>query len=87
MLLQVRDALEKQSFVSHGDVIEQNEMLVDLTHVPDVWHYRQPELSRQQADGEELRNPGDPGAIYLHEVDRARLHEILEHDAVRNVLA
>ena len=28
MLLQVRDALEKQNFVSQGDVIEQDQMLV-----------------------------------------------------------
>jgi hypothetical protein len=27
------DALEKQNFVSHGDVIEQDQMLVDLAHV------------------------------------------------------
>jgi len=33
MLLQVRDALEKQNFVSQGDVIEQDRMLVDLAHV------------------------------------------------------
>jgi hypothetical protein len=87
MLLQVRDALEKQSFVSHGDVIEQDQMLVDLAHVADVWHYWQSELPRQQTDSEELRNPGNPGAIRLDEVDCARLHEVLEHDAVRNVLA
>ena len=87
MLLQVRDALEKQSFVSHGDVIEQDQMLVDLAHVADVWHYWQSELPRQQTDSEELRNPGNPGAIHLDEVDCARLHEVLEHDAVGNVLA
>ena len=38
MLLQVRDALEKQSFGSHGDVIEQDQMLVDLSRVADVFH-------------------------------------------------
>jgi hypothetical protein len=38
MLLQVRDALEKQNFVCHGDVIEQDQMLVDLAHVAYVFH-------------------------------------------------
>ena len=40
MLLQVRDALEKQNFVSQGDVIEQDRMLVDLSRVADVLQCR-----------------------------------------------
>ena len=87
MRLQMRDALEKYSFVSHGDVIEQNQMLVNLSHVADVRNDSQAEFSRQKADREELRNSSNPRAVHLHDMNGFRLHEILEHDSVRNVLA
>ncbi len=37
--LEMRDALEEYCFVSHGNVVEQNQMLVNLSHVPHVRNY------------------------------------------------
>ena len=71
----------------HSNVIEQHKMLVDLAHIADMRNYRQAELTCEQADGEEFRNPRNPCAIYLHKMNRPRLHEVLEHDAIWNVLA
>ena len=81
------DALEEYRFVSHGNVIEQNQMLVNLSHVTDVRNHSQAELSRQQAHRKELGNPRHPRAVDLHDLHRLRLHEVLKHDSVGNVLA
>ena len=85
--LEVRDALEKYRFVSHGNVIEQNQMLVNLSHVPDVRNHSQPELSSQQAHRQELGNARNPGAVHLHDLYRLGMHEVLKHDSVGDVLA
>ena len=86
MRLEMRDALEEYCFVSHGNVIEQNQMLVNLPHVTDVRNHAQSEFSRQQAHCEELGYPGHPRTVYLHDLRRLRLHEVLKHDSVWNVL-
>jgi hypothetical protein len=52
--LQVRDALKEYRFMSHRDVIEQDQVLMNLPHIADVWNYLQSELSRQQAHREKL---------------------------------
>ena len=36
--LQMRDAFQKQGFVSYCDVIEQDQVLVNLAHIADVGH-------------------------------------------------
>ena len=82
----MRNALQKYRFVSHGDLIEQNQMLVNLSHVTHMRNDRQPELSRQQAHREKLRNSRNPRAVHLHNLNRIRLHEVLKHDSVWNVL-
>lgn len=71
----------------HRNVIEQNQVLVDLAHIANMWHYRQPKLPRHQADRKELRDSCNAGAIYLYKMNCACLHEILEQDAIWNVLA
>jgi hypothetical protein len=85
--LQVRDAFEKQQFVSHGNAVEQDQVLVDLAHIADMRNYRQSKLSRQQANRKKLRNAGDSGAINLYKMRGACLHEVLEHNAIWNVFA
>src|SRR5260370_41231186 len=83
----MRDAREKYVFVSQGDVIEQNQMLVNLSRVAHVRNDPQAELSRQQAYREELGNSRNPRTVRLYDLHRFRLHEVLKHDSVRNVLA
>jgi len=77
--LEMRNALKKQRLVSHGDVIEQHQMLVNLSHISHVRNDAQAELSRQQAYGEELGNSGNPRAVHLHDLHSLRLHEVLKH--------
>ena len=40
--------------MSHRNVIEQNQMLMNLPHIADMWNYFQSEFSRQQAHYEKL---------------------------------
>ena len=83
----VWDVLKKPCVVARCGRIEQHQMLVDLAHVAHMRHNREPELPREQADGQKFRDTRQPRTIRLHEVQRARLHEILEHYAVWHVLA
>ena len=51
---------------------------------------RQPptfELGGHEVDGEDLVGPAHPAAVHLAVVQRLRLHELLEHDAVLTRLA
>jgi hypothetical protein len=68
--LEMRNALEEYRFVSHGDVIEQNQMLVNLSHVTHVRNDPQAELSRQQAYCEELGNSRNPRTVHLYDLHR-----------------
>jgi hypothetical protein len=45
MIAQVWDMLEKNGFMTERDVIEQNEVLMQLTHVTDVRHDGSAELA------------------------------------------
>jgi hypothetical protein len=83
----MRNAFEKQQFVSHGNAVEQDQVLVDLAHIADMRNYRQSELSRQQANRKKLRNAGDSGAINRYKMHGACLHKVLEHYAIWNVFA
>jgi hypothetical protein len=49
MRLQMRDALEEYCFMSQRDAVEQNEVLVNLSHVTHVGNDRQTEFSRPKA--------------------------------------
>ena len=40
MPLQMRDVLKEQNVVAERNMVEQDEVLMDLTHVADVGHYR-----------------------------------------------
>src|ERR1700693_234910 len=67
-------------------MVEQHQVLVNLPHIAHVRNDSQAELSRQYADRDELRDAGYPRAVDLHNLHSRSLHEILEHDSVRNVL-
>jgi hypothetical protein len=50
MFPEVRDVLEKNLSVTHCNVVHQNEVLVDLSHVADVRQHGNVKLTGQQAD-------------------------------------
>src|ERR1700690_35817 len=78
MFAHMRNTFEEQRFMPDRNVIEEHEMLMNLPHVSDVRHHRQPEFPRQQAHCNKLRNSREPRAIRLHEMQRASLHVVLE---------
>ena len=53
----MRDMLEKNRVVTHGDVVEQHEVLMDLAHVADVRHQGSPNLHAIRLT---VRNSGTP---------------------------
>ena len=87
VLAEVRDVFKQKRLVREGDVVKKDQVLVDLTHVADVRHNRLPELLRQQADREELADPGHACDVHLHEVHGLGLQQVLEDDAVGHGLA
>src|SRR5215469_13616175 len=67
-------------------MVEDDQMLMDLPHVPYMRHDWKVLLAGQKTDGQELAHAREPCAVSLYEVHRTTLHEVLEHDAVRNML-
>ena len=78
MLLQMRDVFQEQSFVAQGDVVEQNQVLMDLPHVANVRYHREAKFASEQADRDKFRNSGKACAIRLNDMYCAGLHEIVE---------
>src|SRR5438046_5769878 len=83
MLPQMRDMLEKDNFVTERDVIEQNEVLVKLTHVTNVRNDRNAKFPAEQADGDKFAHSGDSHRVHLDESRAAGLQVVLENDSVR----
>lgn len=86
-LAQMRNVFEEHDRVPERNMVEQHQMLVNLSHIADVRHYGEAKLSSEQADRNEFTYTRYTRAIHLDEVYGTFAHEILEHDAVRDVLA
>jgi len=69
MLSQMRDVLEKDNFMPERYVIEQNEMLMKLPHIPNMGYHRDIKLPAEQADGNDLS-----ATTQLHLRDNTRFH-------------
>lgn len=69
------------------DPIENHQVLMNLSHVSHVRNDRQAELPGQQTDHQKLANTCQPGANCLDEMNCAAAEEILEQNAVGNMLA
>src|SRR4029077_20944119 len=91
VLVQVVDVLADTVVegTADGDVVEQRQVLDVFAHADSAGMraHRHPELGGQQQDGDHLVDTAQPAAVDLAEVDRSRLHELLEHHAVVDVLA
>src|SRR5579885_2278971 len=86
-LAQMRNVFEKHHRMPKSDVVEQHQVLMNLTHIANVRHNRQPELARKQADREELADSRHPRAIHLHKMHRVFAYEVLEQHSIGNVFA
>ena len=83
MLVQVVDVLDHALLqrAAHRHVVERRQVLDQLAQ-PDaagVGADRHAELGRQQQDRQHLVDPAEPARVDLAEVDRAGLHQLLEH--------
>lgn len=61
----MRDVLQKLGLQSQPDMVEENEVLMHLSHVSDVRYYRKIEDLREEADGQKFADSRDSCAIYL----------------------
>ena len=73
VLAQVRDVLEEECLVAHANVVEEDEMLVELSHVSHMRDDGDAELSGEQTDRQELRDSRDADGIHLDEAGTAGL--------------
>src|SRR5579883_814767 len=87
VLTQMRDMFEKESFMPHGNVVEQDQVLMDLPHIADMRHHRETVFTGKQAGGDELRYAGKPGAVGLHKMDGFGFDKVLEEHKIGHVLA
>ena len=74
---------------AHGDVVEHREVL-DVLAEPDaagVRTDRNPELRREEEHGERFVHSPDPAGVQLAHVDGVGLEQLLEDDAVLDVLS
>src|ERR1700733_1150777 len=58
-----------------------------LSHIADMRDYRKVEDFRQETHTQKLAHPRHPRAIHLYEGNRPGLHEVLEQDAIRDMLS
>jgi hypothetical protein len=77
------DVLEEEPFMPHPDVIKQDQMLVYLAHVADVWCNGEAEVACEEANGQKLADAAYPDAICLDIMTRVHLQVIFEHDCIR----
>src|SRR5258708_11599978 len=91
VFVQVVDEFARTVFQGSADrdVVEDRQVLDVLTEsdAAGVRADGHTELRRQQQDGQHLVDATQPAAADLAEVDRLRLHQLLEHHAVLDVLA
>ena len=66
----MRDVFKQKRLMIETDVVEQDQMLVNLTHITNVWNDRDMFFSRHQRDGDKLAYAGDAESVNLAETER-----------------
>jgi hypothetical protein len=87
MVLEMGNMLEEGAIETQPNPVEQNQVLMHLSHIADMGDYRKVEDLCQQTHGQKLAHPRHPGAVDLYEVNCPRLHEVLEQDTIRDMLS
>src|SRR5882757_3779612 len=83
----MRNVLKELYFEPQPDMVEENQVLMQLSHVANVRHHGKIEDLREETDSKELADAPNSRAIDLNERQRLCLHEVLEQDAVCDMLA
>ena len=81
------NVFQECGLVAKPYVVEQNKVLMDLSHIANMRDYRNIKDPGQKADGQELAYSRDARAVDLDKRECPRLQEILEQDTIRNMLA
>ena len=87
VVLQVRYVFQEHHLMPHGNMIEQDQMLVQLTHVAHMRYYGYAEFSAKQAHGNELTYSAHPYGIYLDETRTIALQVVFKYDPVRHMFS
>ena len=78
---------EKNNFVAECDVVEQNKVLMQLSHVANVRHNGNVKLARKQANGEKFAHARHSHGVHLNEPGAFHLQIIFEDNTVRDMFA
>jgi hypothetical protein len=91
VLVEMVDVLDPATvqIAADRDEVEHRQVLDDLAQADTAGVWADPDtvLGRQQEDGDVLVHPADPAGVDLRDVDRVGLEQLLEDDAVLDVLA
>ena len=87
MIPKMWNVFQECGLVAKPYVVEQNQVLMDLSHIADMRDHRNIKDPGQKTDGQELAYSRDARAVDLDKRESPRLQEILEQDAIRDVLA
>lgn len=87
MLPKVWNIFEKNSLVTHSNVIEQDEVLVNLPHITNMWYDGNIKFPRHKTDRDKLADATQAHTVGLHKTSGARLKIIFENDLVRDMFA
>jgi len=78
VVAQVWNVLQESRFMSQRNMIEQHEMLMQLSHVSNMRDYGEAKYLCQETDGQELAHSRNSCAVDLDIVKRLRLHKRFE---------
>ena len=87
MIPKMWNVFQECGLVAKPYVVEQNQVLMDLSHIADMRDHRNIKDPGQKTDGQELADSRDARAVDLDKRECPRLQEILEQDTIRNMLA
>src|SRR5882757_9459273 len=82
----MRNVLKELYFEAQPDMVEENQVLMQLSHVTNVRHHGKTEDPREKTDSKELADTPNSRAIDLNERQRLGLHEVLEQNTVCDML-
>ena len=91
MLVQMISELDHSILqaAAHADVVDERDVLTVLAQSDStrMRAHRHAELRGEQQNRERLAQPAEAATVELAEIDRAGLHQLLEHHAVRRMLS
>src|SRR5690348_3787557 len=67
MFSEMWDMLKKDNLMPERDVVEQDQVLVKLPHIPNVRNHRNAKLLAEQADRNKFTHSGDSHRVHLDE--------------------